>query len=83
MIFETKKNHIMRMEFEENIILSLGFSISYLGKENSYTIPTKEKGTFFLFQKDGSLFVQDEYDTIKLKKIKDIEELENIVKLFC
>lgn len=82
-MLDIKNDHMMRMEFEENIILSLGFSISYLGKENSYTILTKEKGTFFLFQKDGSLFVQDEYDTIKLKKIKDIEELENIVKLFC
>lgn len=83
MIFETKNNHSMLMQFDENTILTMGFSISYLGKENSYTIPTKEKGTSFLFQKDGSLFVQDEYDTIKLKKVKDIEELGDIVRLFC
>ncbi len=83
MILETKNNHIMRMEFEEKSILTMGFSISYLGKENSYTIPTKEKGTHFIFQKDGSLFVQDEFDTIKLAQVKNLDELSQIIGLFC
>jgi protein associated with RNAse G/E len=83
MILEIKNNHIMRMEFDEKTILSMGFSIHYFGKENSFSIPTKQKGTHFILQKDGTLLVHDEYDTIKLIQVKSMEELSTILSVFC
>lgn len=83
MMLETKNDHMLRMEFDEKAILTMGFTISYLGKEHSYTIPTKQKGTHFIFQKNGLLLVHDEYDTIKLAQVKNLEELSQIIGLFC
>jgi len=83
MMLDIKNDHMMRMEFDENTLLKMGFTISYLGKENSYTISTKQKGTHFILQKDGTLLVHDEYDTIKLAKVENLEELNQIIGLFC